>query len=56
MKVEVHLTEVSYGIVTIDVPDNASEEEINEKATQAYFDGKVNWVGGDWEIKSKTEI
>ena len=53
MKVEVNMKETSYGFVTVEVPDNATEEEINQAAEQAYFEGKVYWSGGDWEIQDQ---
>ena len=53
MKVEVYMKEISYGFVTIEVEN---EDEIEEKATDAYFDGKVNWTGGDWSTKSWKKV
>ena len=49
MIVRVAYKEVSYGAVRLELPDNATEEEIYEAADQAYFDGKVDWHGGDYE-------
>lgn len=49
MKVEVYMEEISWGFVTIEVE---SEDEITEKAEDAYYEGKVNWTGGDFNAKS----
>ena len=38
-----------YGSVTIEVPDNATDEEIEELAQEAESDGMVNWVNEDLE-------
>lgn len=53
MKVEVYVKEVSYGFVTIEVEN---EDEIYEKAQDVYFDGNVNWTGGDFDIKDWQKI
>ena len=49
MKVRVAYKEISYGAVILDLPDNATEEQIYEAADQAYFDGKIDWYSGDYE-------
>lgn len=49
MKVRVAYKEVSYGAVILQLPDNATEEDIYQAADEAYFDGKIDWHGGDYE-------
>lgn len=49
MKVEVYVEEISYGIITLEVEN---EDEIYEKAEDTYFDGNVNWTGGDFSVKN----
>ena len=49
MKVEVQVKEVNYGFVTIEVEN---EDEIYDRAQDAYFDGNVYWDNCDWDIKN----
>ena len=49
MKVEVYVEEISRGWVTIEVE---SEDEITERAEDAYFDGCVEWNDEDFNVKS----
>lgn len=48
-KYRVAYKEISYGAVILDLPDDATEAQIYEAADQAYFDGKIDWYGGDYE-------
>lgn len=50
MKKRIEITETSTGVVVIDVPKDATEDQIWSLAEQAYFDGKTVWMNGDWEI------
>ena len=49
-KYRVAFTETSYGAVILDLPDNASNEEIFNAAEEAYFNGQIDWHGGDYSI------
>ena len=49
-KYRIAFTETSYGAVILDLPDNASNEEIFGAAEEAYFNGKIDWHGGDYSI------
>lgn len=52
-KYEVYVEEMSYGFVTIEAEN---EDEAYEKAQDAYFDGQVNWTGGDFNTKNVKKI
>ena len=49
MKVNVYVEEISRGWVTLDVE---SEDEIRGKAEDAYYDGLVEWDGGEFQVQS----
>lgn len=49
-KAIVNLQRVDYGWVEIEVPNNATDDEIHEAAIQAEIDGKANW--SDCSIKA----
>ena len=53
MKVNVYVEEISRGWVTIDV-DN--EDEIRQRAEDAYYDGRVLWDGGEFQVQSYERI
>lgn len=53
MRVRVYVTELMRGFVDLDVE---SGDEVLEKAEEAYFDGRVEWTGGDWNMKRWEEI
>ena len=53
MKVEVQVKEVNYGFVTIEVEN---EDEIYEKAQDAYFAGNVYWGNCDWDVKNWEKV
>lgn len=53
MKVEVQIKEVNYGFVTIEVEN---ENEIYEKAQDAYFAGDVYWGNCDWDVKNWEKV
>lgn len=44
MKIRVSITETSYGAVTVDVPEGASEDEIYDAAYEAWANGNA-WFG-----------
>ena len=52
-KYEVYVEETSYGFVTVEAE---SEEEAYEKAEDMYFEGQVNWTGGDWRTRDCQEV
>lgn len=47
-KVQVSVKEYTYGLIEIEVPDNATEEEIKEEAKRMVEDEQeeVDWCGG----------
>lgn len=50
MRVEVIVKEQSYGIVTIEVPDDATEDDIYEMTDNAYSNGRVFWHDENFEM------
>jgi len=52
-KFEVTVEEISYGFVTIEAE---TEEQAYEMAEDMYFEGMVNWTGGDFSIKNCNKI
>ena len=50
MTVEINVTETSYGFLSLEVSDDATESEICEKAREAYENGNVVWNGGDFRV------
>ena len=53
MKVNVYVEEISRGWVTIDVEN---EDEIRQRAEDAYYDGRVLWDGGEFQVQSYETI
>ena len=47
-KVQVGVTEYTYGTIVVEVPDNATEEEIKEAARELVENEQeeVDWCGG----------
>jgi len=50
MKVRVQVKEISWGAVIVDVPDNATEDEVYEKAHDAYCEGNAFWNNSEFEV------
>lgn len=50
MKVRVQVKEISWGAVIVDVPDNATEDEVYEKAHDSYCEGNVFWNNSDFDV------
>lgn len=48
--VTVSVKEISYGFVEVEVPDNATDEEITEKANELYGNGCVSWGKTDFTV------
>ena len=53
MKYKVYVEEISYGFVSVEAEN---PEEASEKAEEKYFEGLVDWNGGDWRIRDCTPI
>jgi hypothetical protein len=54
MKKKFDVTEVSYGIVEVDIPDNANEEEVDFLVRDAVQLGSTEWH--DVEVTDITEV
>lgn len=54
MKKKFYVTELSYGIVEVDIPDNANEEEIDFLVRDAVQLGCTEWH--DIEVTDITEV
>ena len=50
MKVQVNFKEVTYGYWEVEVPDNATDEEIMETAWDTYGSGDCEWGKCDCDI------
>lgn len=50
MKLSVLITETSYGSVSVDVPEGATEKQIHDAAYSAYCDGKACFDNADFEV------
>ena len=48
--VTINVKETSYGFVEVKVPDETTEEELQAKAEQIYYDGNVHWANSDFEV------
>ena len=56
MKLQVYFKETSYGWLEIEVPDDATDEEIMEKAWDEYGAGDCEWGKCDCDITDWEEI
>lgn len=54
MKKKFYVTELSYGIVEVDIPDNANEEEVDFLVRDAVQLGETVWH--DVEVTDITEV
>lgn len=50
MKLNVLITETSYGSVRVDVPEGASEEQIRDAAYAAWCDGRAYLGDADFDV------
>lgn len=50
MKLNVLITETSYGSVRVDVPEGATEEQIFDAAYSAYCEGRAYFGNADFDI------
>ena len=55
MKLRVTITETSFGSVCVEVPDNATEEQIYDAAYNAYTNGDAYFGGADFEVNNWEE-
>lgn len=55
-KLQVNFKEINYGWLEIEVPDNATDEEIMETAWDTYGSGDCNWGKCDCDITDWEEI
>ena len=55
-KLTVNFKEVNYGWLEIEVPDNATDEEIMEKAWDEYGAGDCEWGKCDCDITDWEEV
>ena len=49
-KLTVTVKEVSYGFVEIEMPDDATEEQVIEKTNKLYGHGCVSWGKTDFTV------
>jgi hypothetical protein len=52
MLVTASVQETSYGFVELEVPDGTPEEEIYQKVEDAYYNGQIQWTGGDFSVNN----
>lgn len=55
MKLTVNFKEVNYGWLEIEVPDNATDEEIMEKAWDEFWRGGLQWGKTNTDITNWEE-
>lgn len=55
-KYQVYFKEINYGWVEIEVPDNATEDEICEKAWDKATEEDINWGKTNCDITDWEEI
>ena len=55
-KLQVNFKEVNYGWLEIEVPDNATEDEILEKAWDKATEEDINWGKTNCDITDWEEI
>ena len=53
MKYTVQIKEISYGSVTVEA---SNQQEAEEKAEQAYYDGNAYWKNSEMEITQTTPV
>lgn len=56
MKLQINFKEVTYGWWEVEVPDDATDEEIMEKAWDAYGNADINYGKTDMDITDWEEI
>ena len=56
MKLQINFKEVTYGWWEIEVPDDATDEEIMEKAWDEYGNSDINYGKCDMDITDWEEI
>ena len=55
MKVNIYVEEISYGVISVEVDDNITDEEIRELADSKFVEGNVFWNDGDFRVNSWEE-
>ena len=56
MKLQINFKEITYGWWEIEVPDDATDEEIMEKAWDEYGNADINYGKCDMDITDWEEI